>query len=238
MPIICLRLPRRALLVGTVLLLIVLLGAAVGGAGRVLTAMDWMEIGPIFRGRADVHSVALTCNVVWGEEYLPRFLDILQEKDVKMTFYLGGKWVEENQELARRIAAAGHEIANHGYDHRHHQNLDKAGNQVEITKASEAIVRVTGKEAKLFAPPYGEFNATIVTAADELGYKTVMWSIDTVDWKLPGVNTIVGRVLGKAHNGAFVLMHPTAQTIEALPAIIDGLREQGFSLTTVTEILP
>lgn len=238
MPFICLRFSRRILLGCALLLLISVTGAAAGEIRKALSAIDWMDIGPVFRGRPDIKAVALTCNVVWGEEYLPHFLDILQEKETRMTFYLGGKWAEENQNLACRIAAEGHEIANHGYDHRHHNNLDLAGNQVEITKASEAILGVTGTEAKLFAPPYGEFNETIVRAADDLGYKTVLWSIDTVDWKLPGVNVIVGRVLGKAHNGAIVLMHPTAQTIEALPAIIDGLREKNFTLVTVTEILP
>ncbi|MGI5839598.1 MAG: polysaccharide deacetylase family protein [bacterium] len=238
MPIICLRISRRALLGGILLLCLVLAGVAVIGAEKVLSIMTWMDIGPVFRGRSDLPAIALTCNVVWGEEFLPRFLDILQEKEARMTFYLGGKWVENNRDLACRIAAEGHETGNHGYDHRHHQNLDKAGNQVEITKASSAINEIVGKESKLFAPPYGEFNETIVRAADELGYKTVMWSIDTVDWKLPGVSVITGRVLGKAHNGAIVLMHPTAQTVEALPAIIDGLREQGYDLVTVTEILP
>ncbi len=139
--------------------------------------------------------------------------------------------------MVQRMAAEGHELGNHGHAHKHHKQLDLAGNREEIRKADAAIRAVQPGQLRLFAPPYGEYSSATVEAARDLGYQTILWSIDTVDWKLPGVQVIISRVLGKAHNGALVLMHPTAQTVEALPAIISGLKAQGYALCTVSEVI-
>ncbi|MCL6613832.1 MAG: polysaccharide deacetylase family protein, partial [Firmicutes bacterium] len=107
----------------------------------------------------------------------------------------------------------------------------------EITDAEKAIEKITGKKTVLFAPPYGEFSELTLKAAESLNYKLIMWSIDTIDWKKPGVDYIVKKILKNADNGKIVLMHPTEDTVRALPVVIDNLQNQGYRITSVTELL-
>lgn len=194
------------------------------------------SLEPIYQGKAGGKKIALTCNVVWGEEYVPQMLEILKRNNVKMTFYMGGKWVKDFPDLTNQIAKD-HELGNHSYSHPHPTFISKQENINEIKKTEDEIYRLTKQKTRLYAPPYGEFNQTVLEAADELGYKTLMWSIDTRDWQRPAPEEIVRRVCDKAHSGAIVLMHPTQPTVEALPVIIENLKKQGYQLTTVSDVL-
>jgi len=95
----------------------------------------------------------------------------------------------------------------------------------------------TGIKTTLFAPPYGEFNDTTLQAADSLGYRTIMWSIDTIDWKRDGKEKILQRVMKNPHNGALILMHPTADTVAVLPVIIEKLQGLGYHIGTVSDAI-
>ncbi len=196
-----------------------------------------MVAEPVYRGDPEGKLIALTCNVFWGEEYIGRMLDILQEKDVKVTFFIGGGWAEKFPQLVREVYQRGHEIGNHSYSHPHPDEISREANAREIARAEEVIKGITGEKPVFFAPPYGERGLAVLAAAEEMGYRTILWSIDTVDWRRPEPGTITARVLHKAHNGAIVLMHPTAPTVHALPDIIDGLRAQGYRLVTLGEML-
>lgn len=191
---------------------------------------------PIYQGSANQKKIALTCNVFWGEEYIPQMLDILKKNDVKMTFFMGGTWVKKFPGLTAKIAE-NNELGNHSYSHPHPTFISKEENIKEIKKAEQIISKAARVKTNLYAPPYGEFNKTVLEAAGENGYQTIMWSIDTIDWKRPAPEAIVKRVCDKAHNGAIVLMHPTAQTIKALPVIIQELKKRGYHLTTVSDII-
>ena len=192
---------------------------------------------PIYQGDEKSKTMALACNVFWGEEYIGRMLEILEEKDVKATFYIGGTWAEQFPELVKKIKEKGHEIGSHGYSHPHPDQLSVDENKKDIAKAETIIQKLTGEKPRLYAPPYGERGKSVLQAASDLGYRTVLWSIDTIDWQLPDPGTIVERVTSKAHNGAIVLMHPTAPTVKALPQLIDTLRKRGYQIVTVGEIL-
>lgn len=89
----------------------------------------------------------------------------------------------------------------------------------------------------MFAPPYGERGPTVLQAAEEAGYHTILWTADTIDWQRPAPEVIVRRVLDKAENGSIVLMHPTEPTVKALPDMIKGLKEKGYQLVTVSDML-
>lgn len=191
---------------------------------------------PIYQGNQKEKKIALTCNVVWGEEYVPQMLEILKKNNVKMTFFMGGKWVKDFPELTKQIAG-NHELGNHSYSHPHPTFINKEQNIREIKQTEEEVFKVTQKKINLYAPPYGEFNKTVLEAAGESGYKTIMWSIDTRDWQRPAPEVIVERVIDKAHNGAIVLMHPTAPTVKALPVLIEQLKKRGYELTTVSDCI-
>lgn len=192
---------------------------------------------PIYQGDQGSKKIALTCNVVWGEEFIPDMLKVLKENKINITFYMGGQWVEQFPELSKKIADGGHELGNHGYSHPHPTYLSKKQNMEEIKKTEQAVYSATGKKTNLFAPPYGEFNHIVLEAAGQMGYKTILWSIDTIDWQRPSPQVIIDRVMRKHHNGAIVLMHPTAPTVQALPKLIEGLKEEGYQFVTVSEII-
>lgn len=145
--------------------------------------------------------------------------------------------MDDFPELAGKIVEAGHEVGNHGYSHLHQERISKAANIEEIRKAETSIINVMGVKPKLFAPPYGERGDVILKAAEEAGYTTIFWSIDTIDWQRPEPTVITERVLARAHNGAIVLMHPTAPTVNSLPVIIRELKKQGYQLVKVSSLL-
>lgn len=192
---------------------------------------------PIFCGDETIPEVALTCNVVWGTEYVEPILNIAKDNEVPITFFIGGEWGKEYPQLLQRMKNEGHELGNHGYSHLHSNRLSIQENQEQIRKTEEIIFEATNIRTKLFAPPYGEWNDNVVQAADMLGYQTIMWSVDTIDWKRPGSDVIRDRVLTKSHNGAIILMHPVDQTVQALPKIIQGLKEKGFTFVAVSKII-
>lgn len=192
---------------------------------------------PVYRGEANDKEVAFACNVVWGNEYLPDMLRIFKENDVEITFFIGGDWAERFPEELNTIYNAGHELGNHGYGHKKQSQLNIEDNKQEILKAEEAIKNVTGVKTTLFAPPYGDLNETVVKTAEALGYKVIMWSIDTIDWNTKDYSRILERVESKRHNGAIVLMHPTEVTVKALPEMIRNLKSKGYEVVNVSEVL-
>ncbi|KAF1084578.1 Peptidoglycan-N-acetylglucosamine deacetylase [Sporotomaculum syntrophicum] len=194
-------------------------------------------VEPIYQGNENVKAIALTCNVFWGEDYIGQMLDILNEKNVQATFFIGGTWAEKYPDLVNKIFEQGHEIGSHGYSHPHPDSLSRQENLQDISRAEKIIADLIGEKPRLYAPPYGERGSAVLEAAQELGYRTVLWSIDTVDWQRPAPEVIRNRVLNKMENGAIVLMHPTAPTVNALPGIIDALHEQGYQLITVGKML-
>ncbi|WP_031514438.1 polysaccharide deacetylase family protein [Desulfofalx alkaliphila] len=226
---------RLILKLACVLLAAVLL---IGGGYYVLKKERYQPtLAPIYQGDQGRKEIALTVNVYWGEEYLPQMLKIMEEEKVKATFFIGGMWAEKFPDLLKEIAQQGHDIGSHGYSHPHPDHLNKAGNLREIKRSEKIIKEIIGKDIKLFAPPYGERGNSVLAATEEAGYQLILWSIDTIDWQRPAPDTIVQRVISKAHNGAIVLMHPTAPTVRALPTIIKELKGRGYEFITVTELL-
>lgn len=178
-------------------------------------------------------------HVMWfgGTEYVPIMLDILKGEGVKMTFFIGGKWAEDNPELLKRIYQEGHEIGNHGYDHKKHSQLNDSDNTQEILDAENAIKDILGIKTTFFAPPYGDINDRTVELAESLGYKVIMWNIDTIDWKNKDPQVIYDRVLKKDLKGGIVLMHPTEGTVKALPSIIKDIKERNVNIVTISELI-
>jgi len=204
--------------------------------------MPWREAvptfqQPVYHGGEHTNKVALTVNVDWGEEFVLRMLEILQKENVRVTFFVTGRWAAQFPELVRQMADAGHEIGNHGYGHPHPDQLSVSLNQRDIQRAERVIQEITGRRTELYAPPYGERGPAVLTAAENAGYRTILWSVDTLDWKLRDADAITARVVNRAHPGAIVLMHPLAATAEALPTIIKELKRDGYDLITVSQLL-
>lgn len=220
------------MMVFTILLLCVPIGCRAPWRTDVPTLQQ-----PIYQGSEAANMVALVVNVDWGEEYLPSMLDTCREYDAHMTFFVTGRWAAKFPELVRRIARDGHEVGNHGYGHPHPDQLSVGMNERDIRKTEAEIEKIIGRRTTLFAPPYGERGAVVLEAAERTGYQTILWSVDTVDWKLREADAITARVINRIHPGAIVLMHPLEATAKALPVIIRELRAEGYRLVTVSRLL-
>jgi probable sporulation protein (polysaccharide deacetylase family) len=192
---------------------------------------------PVFQGETGEKVVALSVNVDWGEDLIPEMLKIFQENKAAVTFYVTGSWAEKHPELLQAMAQAGHSIQNHGYKHLHFNQLDIGAAQAEIKKAEEIIYLATGSRSRYFASPYGEFEDSIVQAAEGIGYRLIMWSIDTIDWQKPEPEVIVSRVMKKLHDDAIILMHPTEPTVKALPELLKQIQGAGYQYRTIEQIL-
>ncbi len=169
----------------------------------------------------------------------PRLLDILKQRNVKATFYVIGTNVKRYPEIARRIVAEGHEIANHTATHPSLAKLSDDGVRQELRSCRDAIVSATGVTPRTMRPPYG----SITTAQKswirkEFGYPTILWSVDPLDWKKPGASVVTSRLVSGTTPGGILLAHDIhAGTIDAMPSTVDQLLARGYQFLTVTELL-
>jgi len=201
---------------------------------------------PVEQVKTQQKVMALTINVDWGGEYLPDILEALDKYKAKATFFLTGRWAKNNPELVREIQARGHAIENHGYSHPHPDRISIEANREEILKTEKVIEELTGIKTKYYAPPYGERGAPGLKAAADLGYTTILWTLDTVDWRPESTpEVITQRVVNPAvrfgikpsREGAIVLMHPKENTVKALPIILEQLTNEGFQFITINELI-
>jgi len=190
---------------------------------------------PYYLGNTASPNVSLMINVYWGNEYLPSMLNTLAEENIKATFFVGGTWASQYSDLLRQIVGAGHEIGNHGFFHKDHKNLNYEQNQNEIYNTHKLIQELSGIEMMLFAPPSGSFSKTTLQVAGELGYRTIMWSKDTIDWRDKDKSLIYNRAIKNPKNGDLILMHPTEATTKMLGDIIKFYKNNDFNLVTVSE---
>ena len=206
--------------------------------GQVITITIPVNAVAIYKGNPSKRMFALTFDATYGVNQTTRLLQILRDNNIQATFFLSGIWPINFPSLARSISAAGHEIGNHSYTHPHMTQLPLTEVSNQIIRTGAMIRNITGARPYLFRPPYGEFNQAILNTVARLGYVIIMWTVDSLDWKNPGVNQIIDRVVNNIVPGSIVLMHQAApQTPDALPVIISRLRQQGYSFGTVTQVL-
>ncbi len=188
----------------------------------------------IFNGNRDSNKVTLMFNVYWGTEYLDGILTTLDNYNAKTTFFVGGCWVEKELSKLGDIISHGHEIGNHGYFHLDHSTLNYDQNTEEITACHNIVGRNTGIKMALFAPPSGAYNSSTIQAATDLGYINIMWSKDTIDWRDQDSALIYTRATKNLKGGDLILMHPTAKTLEALPAILEYIKINNLEVVPVS----
>ncbi|WP_042160577.1 polysaccharide deacetylase family protein [Paenibacillus gorillae] len=192
---------------------------------------------PIFRGNPEKKMIAFMINVAWGNEYIQPILDTLEKEQVKATFFLDGSWLKKYPDVAKQIQAKGHEMSNHAYSHPNMSELGRQAAYTQISRTEELLKSTLSVENKWFAPPSGDYNQTTIQVAAEQGLMTVLWTIDTVDWKKPPPDTIMRRISSKLEPGALILMHPTASSRDALPGMIRDAKQKGYAIGTVSELL-
>ncbi|GAA4864884.1 polysaccharide deacetylase family sporulation protein PdaB [Paenibacillus vulneris] len=185
--------------------------------------------------------IALTFDIGWGNQVPWTVLRVLQQKNVKnATFFLSAPWAAKHPRLARKIHSLGYEIGSHGFLHQDYTKHREDWIRVQVKKAERIIKNVTGVRTRLIRTPYGSINAKVVKKLRTLNYRTIHWSVDSLDWTNPGVDAIAKRVLSQTKAGDIILMHASdsaTQTAKALPIMIDRLRAKGFRFVTVSELI-
>lgn len=192
---------------------------------------------PIYNGNRSQNCVAITFNVYENSDVVEGILSVLKQKNAKATFFLGGCWADDNIPLVLKIIQDGHEIGSHGYFHKDHAKLTESENKAEMGLLHDLIKRETGYNITLFAPPSGSFSVKTLKVAQNMGYKTIMWSKDTIDWRDKSVKTVYNRATKNISGGDIVLMHPKEHTLNALPQILDYYKSQGLSAVTVSQCI-
>ena len=195
---------------------------------------------PIYCVQTEAPKVAISFDAAWGNEDTADLLAILDKYQVKTTFFMTGGWVESYPDDVKAIAEAGHDLGNHSENHKQMSQLVMAECKEEIQKVHDKVKELTGKDMILFRPPYGDYNDTLIDAANELGYHVIQWDVDSLDWKDYGADAIVSKVLDHEHlgNGTIVLMHNGAKyTKDALPRVISGLQEKGFEIVPISQLI-
>lgn len=187
-------------------------------------------------------TVALTFDDSESSVNLYAVLKILEQNNIKATFFITGKGAAQHPDLVKAVSEAGHEIGSHSYSHVAYTSLSYSQIQSDLSKADETITNITGKSAKpLFRPPYGYSNASVLKAVGDAGYtKTVTWNIDTKDWSGASASYIYNTVINNISPGSIILMHCNAGAVNtkyALQNIIDKLRANGYNFTTVSSLL-
>ncbi|MFC5449752.1 polysaccharide deacetylase family protein [Paenibacillus aestuarii] len=185
--------------------------------------------------------IALTFDDGPDPRHTPLILDLLKQFGAKATFFVVGKQVAKYPELAQRIVAEGHDIGNHTYHHPNLAQLSPSQIYQELLDTEQLIQRTTGKKTRIFRPPYLSKNNQVLQIVNELGYKTIMCSVDTFDYNPVGVNDIMKTVMSACNKGEIVLLHDSggdrSQTVKAVGIILENLQHIGYQCVSVSELL-
>ena len=195
---------------------------------------------PIYCVDTDKPQVAISFDAAWGNEDTETLLSILDKYNVKTTFFMTGGWIESYPEDVKKIAAAGHDLGNHSENHKQMSQLSSDECLAEIQKPHDKVKELTGTEMTLFRPPYGDYNNTLIESANALGYHVIQWSVDSLDWKHYGADSIVDTILNHKAlgDGAIILMHNGAKyTKDALETVISTLQSKGYEFVTLSELV-
>ncbi len=195
---------------------------------------------PIYCVETDKKQVALSFDAAWGNEDTQILMDILAKYNVKVTFFMTGEWVEKFPEDVKYIAEQGHDLGNHSMSHPQMSKLSEAEIREELQAVHDKVKELTGIEMDLFRPPYGDYDNELITTATDMGYYTIQWDVDSLDWKDYGVASIIKTVCENKHlkNGSIILMHNGATyTPDALEAVITGLQDQGYEIVPISQLI-
>lgn len=184
--------------------------------------------------------ISISFDAAWGADDTIQILDILDKYNVKTTFFMTGGWVESYPDMVKEIYSRGHDLGNHSQNHKQMSKLSVEQQKEEIMKVSASVKELTGYDMFLFRPPYGDYNNTLINTVYSCNYYPIQWSVDSLDWKDYGVDSIIKTVTKhkKLANGAIVLMHNGAKyTAQALEDVIKGLQAQGYTIVPISQLI-
>lgn len=193
---------------------------------------------PVYSVDTKEKTIALTFNCAWDDKGLDELLKILQEENIRCTFFFVGEFAEEYPEAVRKICNGSHEIGNHSMYHKDPTKQEYDEILSDINKCNELLYSITGKAVSLYRAPSGAYDNKTLEAAESLGMSVIQWDVDSIDWKDPLPEKIISRVTKRVTDGSVVLFHLGKEnTLSALPDIISALKKEGYSFSTVGDML-
>ncbi len=233
---------KKSTIIRAAVFLLLIVGAIIYmqvAVGDAAPAASMSEMMPICRVATDEKAVALTFDTAFGDEdFTPQILEALKKESVKATFFVMGLWVNEHPEALDAMMQGGHEIASHSMNHMRYTDMTADEILTDASDAAKLIFNKTGYDTRVIRIPYGAYDTASITTLENEGYIPVKWSLDSKDWKGYDTVKLADGVLNTVENGDIIMFQNNmAQTPEALSAIILGLREQGFKIVTVSDLM-
>lgn len=188
-------------------------------------------------------NVYLTFDEGYENGYTSKILDILHKEQVKAAFFVTRPYIKGNSQLVKRMVDEGHIVGNHTATHPGLAALPPETIELELSQTADTFKEVTGSPmAPYMRPPMGQFSERSLAVTNELGYKTIFWSLALADWdpkNQPGKDKVYQTVMNNIHPGAIILLHAVSQSdTEALPDIIHALQEEGYTFRSLDELPP
>lgn len=203
------------------------------------------DVQPVSAAEIDIGNtnrpvIALTFDAGGPSEPTARILDTLANHQVHSTFFITGDWADQNPDLVRRIHNDGHEIGNHTMHHPDLRTLSDQGLCTELNQADQVISSLTGVTTRpYYRPPYGGRDNRVRTLAAQIGYQTVYWTIDSLDWQTTATHDSITKiVIDNIKSGVIVLMHAGSQVeAETLDGLMTKIEQMQYQMVTVTRVL-
>ena len=238
MKIICVGRKKSAVLFLAACALLAAVVAANAFAPAVYAAFAKKRALPIYSVEREDKTISISFDCAWGVEHTDELLKIMDEQDVKCTFFMVQFWTEKYPEYVKKIDEAGHEIGTHSKTHSYMSKQSESEIRSELESSSAAITAVTGKKVELFRPPYGDYDNLLIDTANSMGIYPIQWDVDSLDWKNLSATDIAMRVINGVKPGSIILCHNNGlHTAEALPLIFSTLQNRGYEFVPIGELI-
>lgn len=220
-----------------VLVTFCILGAFNGNVINVFNNQSTKKV-PVYSVKTDKKVISLTFDAAWGADKTEGILKILKENNIAATFFLVGFWIDEYEDMVKKIDESSCDIANHTKNHYDLANLSKDDVKKEIDYVNEKITKITNKTPQYFRFPFGSYNSILVDQVESMNLVPIQWSVDSLDWKGLDAYEILNRVKKGAGNGGIILFHNNSDhVLDALPLVIAYLKNNDYEIVPVSKLV-
>ena len=193
---------------------------------------------PIYKVQRNDNKISISFDCAYGADYTHKLLDVLDEYDVKCTFFCVEFWIKKFPDVANEIVSRGHEIGTHSKTHPNMSKLSVSEIREELSSSINAIESVTNKKVELFRAPFGDYDNDVIETAESMGLFTIQWDVDSIDWKDISAKEIVNRVVKKTESGSIILCHNNGlHTHEALAYVLSNLQDKGYEFVKISDLI-
>lgn len=193
---------------------------------------------PIYSVDREDKKIAISFDCAWGNEHTETLLNVMDEYNVKCTFFCVSFWAEKYPDDLKEITSRGHEVGTHSKTHPKMSKLNENEITEELEYSCGAINDIIGTKPVLFRPPFGDYDDLLIETAQKLGLYTIQWDVDSLDWKDLSANDIAKRVITKTKSGSIILCHNNGKhTAESLPLIFSTLKARGYEFVKISDLI-